>query len=58
MLRWSNLARGQHVAWRGVIKLHKENKGASISAHLHRCESFAVGKTTAAAFDALHMHQT
>jgi len=33
-------------------------KGASISAHLRRCESFAVGKATAAAFDALHLHQT
>ncbi len=30
----------------------------SISAHLHCCESFAAVKTTAAAFDALHMHQT
>jgi len=33
-------------------------KGASLSAHLRRCESFAAGKTTAATFDALHMHQT
>jgi hypothetical protein len=33
-------------------------KGASISAHLLRCESFAAGKTTAATFDVLHMHQT
>jgi len=33
-------------------------KGASISAHLRRCKSFAVGKTTAATFDALHLYQT